>query len=155
MNSVATCLRGSPKRRKPPQPAAAWALGSGTPPWWSTERVVRCWIVEIGPFQRRQPNLARPESAFPQVGKSRAFVQPECRRAQLVQLTTNYGFASIRRGSHDDNRHFRIVTQGTASRFCKGIYACSIFPSLFYQVFWSIACLGLIVMPSSLLFSFR
>lgn len=51
---------------------------------------MRCRIVEIGPFQRRQLDFARPESAFPQVGKSRAFAQPEFMRAQLVLLTTNY-----------------------------------------------------------------
>lgn len=80
--------------------------GSKTPTWWSTEPVVRCRIVEIGPFQRRRLGLARPESAFPRVGKSRAFAQPESSfpqvdksrafaqpkfmRAQLVLLTTNY-----------------------------------------------------------------
>jgi hypothetical protein len=42
---------------------------------------VRCRIVEIGPFQRRQLDLARPESAFPQVDKSRAFAQPKFMRA--------------------------------------------------------------------------
>ena len=46
--------------------------GSKTPTSWSTERVVRCWIVENGPFQRCQPNLARPEPAFSQVGKKHA-----------------------------------------------------------------------------------
>lgn len=75
--------------------------GSKTPTSWSTERVVRCRIVEIGPFQRRQLNLARPESAFPQVGKNCIPSRFEFMRAQLAQLTTNYGFASIRRGSRD------------------------------------------------------
>ena len=55
--------------------------GSKTPTWWSTEPVVRCRIVGIEPFQRRQLDLARPESAFPQVGKSHAFAQPEFMRA--------------------------------------------------------------------------
>lgn len=69
-------------KANPPQPAAAWAPGgSKTLASWPTERVVRCRIVGIEPFQRRQLDLARPESAFPQVGKSRAFVQPEFMRA--------------------------------------------------------------------------
>ena len=63
--------------------------GSKTLASWSTEPVVRCQIVEIGPFQRRQPNLARPESAFPQVGKKRVLSRSELTRA-LFLLTTNY-----------------------------------------------------------------
>lgn len=55
--------------------------GSKTLVSWSTEPVVRCRIVEIGPFQRRRLGLARPESAFPRVGKSHAFAQPEFMRA--------------------------------------------------------------------------
>lgn len=81
MNSVAGGWRVAEARKASVTGGHLGPGGSKTLTWWSTEPVVRCRIVEIGPFQRRQPNLARPESAFPQVGKSRAFAQPEFMRA--------------------------------------------------------------------------
>lgn len=89
MNSVSGGWRFAETRKASVAGGRLGPGGSKTLSSWSTEPVVRCRIVEIGPFQRRQLDFARPESAFPQVGKSRAFAQPEFMRA-LFLLTTNY-----------------------------------------------------------------
>ena len=81
MNSVAGGWRFVETRKPSATGGRLGPGGSKTLSSWSTEPVVRCRIVEIGLFQRRQPNLARPESAFPQVGKSHAFIQSEFMRA--------------------------------------------------------------------------
>lgn len=90
MNSVSGGWRVAETRKPSATGGHLGPGGSKTLTWWSTEPVVRCRIVEIGPFQRRQPNLVRPESAFPQVGKKRVLSWSELTRA-LFLLTTNTG----------------------------------------------------------------
>lgn len=94
MNSVSGGWRFEETRKASVTGGRLGPGGSKTPTWWSTEPVVRCQIVEIGSFQRRQLDFARPESELPQVGKSHAFAQPEFRRTQLFLLTTNYRLCS-------------------------------------------------------------
>lgn len=89
MNSVSGGWRVAEARKASATGGYLGPGGSKTPASWSTEPVVRCRIVEIGSFQRRQLDFARPESEFPQVGKSHAFAQPEFMRALLVLLTIN------------------------------------------------------------------
>lgn len=90
MNSVSGGWRVAEARKASATGGRLGPGGSKTPTSWPTERVVRCQIVEIGSFQCRQPNLARPESAFHQVGKKRVLSRSELTRA-LFLLTTNYG----------------------------------------------------------------
>ena len=81
MNSVAGGWRFVETRKPSATGGRLGPGGSKTLTSWSTEPVVRCRIVEIGPFQRRQLDFAWPESVFPQIGKSHAFAQPEFMRA--------------------------------------------------------------------------